>query len=803
MDWLQPLRRALSCCAFLFFAGIGGASAATIVTVGSGCTYASLQAAIDAIHDTGPTYEMHVRAGYVGPPISYSNKSIWIFGGYPSCNAAEPIPFDGTNFGDLSTIDGSLNPGHPGIEVSGNARLAVHNFNIHNATHPGANGGGISYNGSGAHAFLAIQSTNINHNSAERGAGVFFRSTATDSAMSIEHHTWLEFNTASLSGGGIRLEGNVTLTTTDTPVSISNNRVTCDANNCAGGGLELRDQSVANIGSPGWNGQAVIFNNYALDGGGVAVANTAVLNLYTAVPGQRARIDGNSAYYGGGVYIATSGGTPVVCLAGGGIDGNQAQRAGSAILVSSGGSTHIYADSTDPECNPSGLPYFAGCVANQPCNTMNLNTAPATGSVISLDQQINAAIYLRHIEMRSNVGGYLVRNWSNGDWQLSDCAIGANQMSQALVETWHNTLALVQCSIAGNAIASGKKVLKEDYETPPTTFSLWNTIVWEPNNPTLGGTGHSVRNVIAPDSALWNPADFTLYTNVSAADPQFVNVGTGDLHLMDASPAIDAAPTGTQYDLDNNPRGVDVAQGSGSPNLGTVDLGAYEVQHVATGVPVTFPPDETFDELGPVMTLPANWTTVSTHSESVWVLANDQADTGTYSAFAPDAHLANDATLTTTPFHVVHGGQVSFRHRVGLEAQDNVTAYDGARLEIRIGDEADFHEITEAGGQIVQGGYDHVIAQGVGNALPGAGVWSGDAPYASVLVALPHAANGQDVTLRWRVVTDQNNGWSGYWLDSIHVDPDDGQTDPVDDIFEDGFDPLPALRASLSSWLRR
>jgi hypothetical protein len=285
----------------MLFLGVASASTATPITVGPGCRYADLQTAIDSVGTTG-TFEFHVRAIYVGSPISYSNKSIWIFGGYANCNDAAPIPFTGQNFDALSTIDGSRSPGNPGIRVSGPSRLALHNFQIHNATNPNGNGGGISYNGSGVRASLALQSVNINHNKAERGGGVFFRSTASlsESAMSIGDYTWIEFNTGTISGGGVRLEGNATLTANGNPASISNNTANPSDSDGAGGGLQLRDDTVANIGSPGWSGYAFIDHNHAHVGGGVAVQNNSQLNLYSIVPGQLGRIENNDASFRGG-----------------------------------------------------------------------------------------------------------------------------------------------------------------------------------------------------------------------------------------------------------------------------------------------------------------------------------------------------------------------------------------------------------------------------------------------------------------------------------------------------------------------
>jgi hypothetical protein len=87
-------------------------------------------------------------------------------------------------------------------------------------------------------------------------------------------------------------------------------------------------------------------------------------------------------------------------------------------------------------------------------------------------------------------------------------------------------------------------------------------------------------------SGIYNEyGSFTSQGGNIDAEPQFVDVPDGDLHLQDTSPAIDAGdngavPTGVVTDLDGYPRFVDVPTvvdtGKGTPPI--VDMGAYEVQ---------------------------------------------------------------------------------------------------------------------------------------------------------------------------------------------------------------------------------
>ncbi len=569
----------------LLAAGVHSANAA-IFTVGNLCQYAQLQDAIDASGTTGP-FEIHVLASYRGAPVSYSDKWIEIIGGFPTCNAAAPLPFDGSNLDALSKIDGAQNPGHPAINVSGNSRLGLNNFQLLNATHPGANGGGISYNGSGDHSYLALKNVNIYNNSAERGAGVFFRGTATSSnVMLIDDNTWIYFNTASASGGGIRLEGNVVLTAIGVQSTISYNTAAQTSSDGAGGGIQLRDSTVANVGSPGVDGYAYIDHNFARVGGGVAVQNDATLNLYSILPGQLGRIENNNAASdGGGVYVDPQGGVPHLCIAGGGINGNQASD-GSAIDVTEGRSA-VLVDSDERTCNAAGLPQFSPCVAGAPCNTFDLNHgipgSSALNSALSMAGLDNeSSVMIRNVAMRGNSGSGLVVLGSELEKRLENCMITNNTVSRSLVDSVFGKLTMSGCSIGGNYLEDGKPAIASS----GYPIDLINSVIWEPGHTTFDLHSHNTRlfNVIATDAASFLAGDFGGLTNVSSADPQFNNAAAGDLHLQDASPAIDAAAAGLSSDLDSLPRGVDVAQGPASPNLGPYDLGAYEVQHL-THVP--------------------------------------------------------------------------------------------------------------------------------------------------------------------------------------------------------------------------
>jgi hypothetical protein len=210
--------------------------------------------------------------------------------------------------------------------------------------------------------------------------------------------------------------------------------------------------------------------------------------------------------------------------------------------------------------------------------------------------------------------------------------------------------------------------------------------------------------------------------------------------------------------------------------------------HVYGAAAPTFPPRETFDEVA-APDLPLAWTNVFTGAGVGWITEAADATSAPNVAFADDTALTSDNSLVTPRFFdVVANGRVTFRHKVILETANDSKAKDAAVLEISIAG-GPFEDILAAGGSFVRGGYDNVVSTCCFSPLAGRPTWSGTGPsYKTVVVNLPPAANGHDVNLRWRVVSDFFGGAAGggYWLDDIHVQVDETiATFPPDETFDE------------------
>ena len=136
---------------------------------------------------------------------------------------------------------------------------------------------------------------------------------------------------------------------------------------------------------------------------------------------------------------------------------------------------------------------------------------------------------------------------------------------------------LTNCTFSGNSAGKlGGVLYCWDYSRP--TFN--NCILWNNSASLAGGeiyadTGCTVTlNYCCVDNTGYDGAGtIDDANNCIHSDPQFVDPASGDYHLKDTSPCIDAGgntllPSGLDKDLDGNPR---IANG-------VVDIGAYEKQ---------------------------------------------------------------------------------------------------------------------------------------------------------------------------------------------------------------------------------
>jgi len=173
--------------------------------------------------------------------------------------------------------------------------------------------------------------------------------------------------------------------------------------------------------------------------------------------------------------------------------------------------------------------------------------------------------------------------------------------------------------------------------------------------------------------------------------------------------------------------------------------------------------------------LPAAWTTTHTGGASNWVTSAASSDTPPNSAYAAEPAYPGLAELVSPVVPILSSSaRLSFRNQYNLEASpfDPTIGYDGAILQIQIGN-GSFADILTAGGAFVTGGYTGTIdATDVSNPLAGQAAWTGQTTgFMATTVTLPATAAGQSVSFQWVLGTDLGNayGGTGWYIDSVSV----------------------------------
>ncbi len=493
----------------------------------------------------------------------------------------------------LVTLDGSNDGQGRVLTITGNSNVGLRNLTVTGGqTADSASGGGISFDGQGS---LYLTNSLIVRNYGGYGAGININGSSGPTSLTLGEYTQISLNTAAVSGGGVRIEGNTRLYALKPHTLIGLNH----APNGYGGGIEVLGPARADIGSPGYNGTPVIYGNDAQYGGGIAQlaindGADAVVRLFTTDPNNPVQISSNTASHtGGAVYMkprqdASGSGASTLCAYDFRINDNSAQE-GSAIysdmdhssfaLDSIGGSVNLNA--TMPfNCSHPELPATLGavaCTAGIPCNEFVGNSAaqngqPTAGSTILL--QSSSFLEADRFSASANSGAHVVRVVADGGDSgaaLSNCLLAKNTLTAEVVamtdgDDITGDLTIDSCTIAGNTIGSQDVILARH------SLSFANNIVDQMGHPTVDFSGafFNVDDVLSNDIST-----LPMKLGIVLGQAPFVDAAHGNYRLLPTSIGVDFSPAGSGLDLDGKRRTVNL------PNVdvyGPMDLGAYEIQ---------------------------------------------------------------------------------------------------------------------------------------------------------------------------------------------------------------------------------
>jgi len=319
-------------------APIINAPAAELQVCPSGCTYSSVQAAVDA---AGPgdvikvaqgTYtDIHVRAGIT--QVVYISKTVTVRGGYNAGftawdPTAHPTTLDAQGQGRVLYLTGNITPTIEGLRITGgDARgfgsswserigggiyvgaayaTAVISDNIV-YSNTAVIGGGI---GLYHHSPAILNGNTVISNTAEDGGGV---GVVLWSAARLNNNT-ISGNKATGSGWG----GGLSISSS--PASIVNGNLIYDNSGYTGGGVSLDGSGNVILSNN------TIYNNTATDGGGLylnwsnaRLDNNVITSNSASVSGGGLNLnrsdatlvnnfvaDNQAAFYGSGIYITRS-----------------------------------------------------------------------------------------------------------------------------------------------------------------------------------------------------------------------------------------------------------------------------------------------------------------------------------------------------------------------------------------------------------------------------------------------------------------------------------------------------------------
>jgi hypothetical protein len=567
---------------------------------GTGCdyVYADIQTAINnvACPDTVISIAGGVTLANVALEINgKTNLTIVGLGAGTTCISPPPIcdPDVGCGGGG-----GSGPPPAPNVTLQGNGAASV--FYIHGNSSVtlqslaltkggGGAGGGIHFTGTGS---LTLVNSSVYSNNATYGGGIQFNGSGGNATLTLSAGALVNSNTAT-SGGGIHLNGTARLLALSPYTEIGLNH----APGGPGGGIAVIGPARADLGSPGYDGLALVYGNDAANGGGIAVvddgsgAGEPVLRTFAHDAAHPTAIDSNLATSnGGGVFIQ---GKADACLFALHMADNTAEDGAaiyhdSQVPNSSNYATDagIYINGGSPsrlgsDCGPELVsdlggtkdckPYDTQCNAIIGSETKHANGTGSAGGVVTTT---TGDVVASRFRIRESNTAYTLRGLNGATMLVDRCELTDNIISTYVVSTFAYTNHFHSCTITNNSLVGN--FVFELYGTA----DLEDDIVYQPGRYTANynnyyGGSFSAGYVMTNNTAGLPQNNPSIVQGV----PVFVDAANGDYHLAPiAQMALDFGGAANTFDLDDAPPDVDLA---GIPNtFGPADLGAYERQNL-------------------------------------------------------------------------------------------------------------------------------------------------------------------------------------------------------------------------------
>ncbi len=297
----------------LVLAAPSAGAAVYVVGTGSGCTHATVQAAINAAQANpgADTVRITRSQTWTAQELQVdTSQELSLVGGFDTCTTSEPS--------GMTTLSGAGGNPRQVLRVSmpGGGVVRLQHLMIRDADPSSdADGGGIYFSGNGV---LELSDTSVIQNQAGYGAGIYARGTGHDARLVFGENVIVGFNTARHSGGGVYVHGIREFRMHAPGSVIMWNMAQGIGGGGYGGGLMVLSNGIAAaayIGS-GQPGLGSIVSNTAVYGGGVAVVGddpggaTTVISSFASIRLQQTVADAPAgvrdnvaSQRGGGLYL--------------------------------------------------------------------------------------------------------------------------------------------------------------------------------------------------------------------------------------------------------------------------------------------------------------------------------------------------------------------------------------------------------------------------------------------------------------------------------------------------------------------
>jgi serine protease AprX len=314
------------------------------------------------------------------------------------------------------------------------------------------------------------------------------------------------------------------------------------------------------------------------------------------------------------------------------------------------------------------------------------------------------------------------------------------------------------------------------------SFSSRGPVIVDGSNrikPDITAPGTNIRS-----SYSGSDSDYEILSGTSMATP---HIAGAMALLWSARPELRHDISGSQTVLNEAAFFIAYKQcGTPGPPNNVAGWGRVDV---SAAIPAPGPPQcppcwkpvefgENFDDVTPPL-LPPGWMATNVQGPPpLWVTSNSglpspPADTPPNAAFIDDPAVISDKRLDTTGSLTVFEAispRLTFRHNFNLEAsgEDPSLGFDGGVLEISVDQGQTFHDILDAGGSFVVGGYNRTISPDRGSPIAGRRAWSGNSGgFITTTVALPPIII--EGKLRWRMASDNSGSNEGWRVDTIDI----------------------------------